>query len=72
MQALDKAFKRVEKNKGAPGVDGQSVQDFAHDLESNLKQLLVELQEKRYQPLPVKRVEIAKDDGGRKGAKGSE
>lgn len=65
-QALDKAFKRVRKNKGAPGVDGQSVQDFAQNLESNLKQLLLELQEKRYQPLPVKRVEIAKDDGGKR------
>lgn len=66
MQALDKAFKRVRKNKGAPGVDGQSVQDFAQNLESNLKQLLLELQEKRYQPLPVRRVEIAKDDGGKR------
>nr|WP_231855079.1 group II intron reverse transcriptase/maturase [Photobacterium profundum] len=52
------------KNKGAPGVDGQCVEDFAQDLESNLNQLLLELQEKRYQPQPVKRVEIPKDDGG--------
>lgn len=66
MQALQKAFKRVRKNKGAPGVDGQSVQDFAQNLESNLKQLLLELQEKRYKPWPVKRVEIAKSDGGKR------
>ncbi|MFC1503238.1 group II intron reverse transcriptase/maturase, partial [Pseudomonadota bacterium] len=64
MQALYEGFRKVWKNKGAPGVDGQCVEDFAQDLESNLKQLLLELQEKRYQPQPVKRVEILKDDGG--------
>ena len=66
LQALYEAFKRVKKNKGAAGVDGQSVQDFAQNLESNLKQLLLELQEKRYQPQPVKRVEIDKDDGSKR------
>ena len=66
LQALYDAFKRVKKNKGAAGIDGQSVQDFAQHLESNLKQLLLELQEKRYQPQPVKRVEIDKDDGGKR------
>jgi group II intron reverse transcriptase/maturase len=64
MQALYEGFRKVWKNKGAPGVDGQCVEDFAQNLESNLKQLLLELQEKRYQPQPVKRVEIPKDDGG--------
>lgn len=66
LRALYDAFKRVEKNKGAAGIDGQSVQDFAQNLESNLKQLLLELQEKRYQPQPVKRVEIDKDDGDKR------
>tara|TARA_R110001592_G_scaffold24536_2_gene94424 strand:+ start:1290 stop:1487 length:198 start_codon:yes stop_codon:yes gene_type:complete len=42
------------------------VQGFAQHLESNLKQLLLELQENRYQPQPVKRVEIDKDDGGKR------
>jgi len=64
LRMLYNGFKRVWRNKGAAGVDGQSVQDFAQDLEGNLKQLLLELQEKRYQPLPVKRVEIDKEDGG--------
>lgn len=66
LRALYEAFKRVKKNKGAAGIDGQSVQDFAQNLESNLKQLLLELQEKRYQPQPVKRVEIDKDDGSKR------
>jgi len=66
MRALYKAFKRVKKNDGAAGVDGQSVSDFTENLESNLQQLLLELKEKRYQAQPVKRVEIDKDDGGKR------
>ncbi|WP_369814932.1 group II intron reverse transcriptase/maturase [Moritella sp. JT01] len=53
-----------EKNGGAAGIDGQSIRDFTQNLEVELKRLLLELQEKRYQACPVKRVEIAKDDGG--------
>ncbi len=66
MQALFEAFKRVKKNNGAAGVDGQSVSDFSINLGGNLHQLLLELKEKRYQAQPVKRVEIDKDDGGKR------
>ena len=66
MPALFEAFKRVKKNKGAAGVDGQSVSDFAINLDSNLRQLLLELKDKQYQAQPVKRVEIDKDDGGKR------
>ena len=62
--ALYRGFKQVWKNKGAAGVDGQSLRDYAKDLRSNLAHLLLELREKRYAPLPVRRVEIAKEDGG--------
>ena len=64
MEALFNGFKKVWKAKGAAGIDGQNLSDYAANLRGNLKQLLLELQEKRYRPLPVKRVEIAKDDGG--------
>ncbi len=64
MQTLYSGFRKVWKNKGAPGVDGQRVGYFAQDLDNSLKQLLLELQENRYQPQPIKRVEVAKDDGG--------
>ena len=56
----------MKKNKGAAGIDGQSVDDFTRNLVVNLKQLLLELQEKRYQASPVKRVEIDKEDGGKR------
>ncbi|WP_298719629.1 hypothetical protein [uncultured Oceanisphaera sp.] len=63
-QALYAGFKQVWKAKGAAGIDGQSLSDFASKLDVNLEQLLSELREKRYQPLPVRRVEIPKEDGG--------
>jgi RNA-directed DNA polymerase len=64
LQALYVAYKQVKKNRGAAGIDGQSVEDFTQNLEKELNQLLLELKEKRYQAQPVKRVEIDKDDGG--------
>jgi group II intron reverse transcriptase/maturase len=66
LQALYVAYKQVKKNRGAAGIDGQSVDDFTQNLEKELKQLLLELQEKRYKAQPVKRVEIDKDDGGKR------
>lgn len=64
IKVLHKAFKQVKRNKGAAGIDGQSLSDYAQNLEGNLHQLLSELRNKTYQPQPVRRVEIPKDDGG--------
>ena len=64
LQALHTAYKQVKKNRGAAGIDGQSLEDFTRNLKNELTELLLELKEKRYQAQPVKRVEIAKDDGG--------
>jgi group II intron reverse transcriptase/maturase len=64
LRALYNGFLRVKKAKGAAGIDGQNLSDFAGDLRGNLNSLLHELQTKTYQPLPVRRVEIPKDDGG--------
>lgn len=61
---LEKAFKKVKSAKGAAGVDGQSLKDFALAKEDELNTLLEELREKRYRPQPVKRVMIPKLGGG--------
>jgi RNA-directed DNA polymerase len=61
---LVKAFLRVKSSKGAGGIDGQTIKDFAESLSDNIDQLLTELQEKSYQPQPVRRVEIPKPAGG--------
>ncbi len=63
-QRLYKGFKKVWKAKGAAGIDGQSLSDYASNLSDNLDQLLDKLHSKRYQPQPVRRVEIPKDGGG--------
>ncbi|MFT6909409.1 MAG: RNA-directed DNA polymerase [Oleiphilaceae bacterium] len=56
----------MKKNRGAAGIDGQSIGDLSQNLGKELKQLLLELKEKRYQAQTVKRVEIDKDDGGKR------
>lgn len=63
-ESLLKAFKKVKSAKGAGGIDGQSINDFATSLETNIDCLLAELKEKSYQPLAVRRVEIPKPSGG--------
>jgi group II intron reverse transcriptase/maturase len=60
---LLKAFKFVKKNKGAPGIDGITIKEYEADLLTNIKQLREEVLEWRYQPTPVRRVEIPKPDG---------
>ena len=55
---LYKGFKKVKSAKGAAGIDGQSIGDFAEDLEINLKQLQFELQTKQYRAQAVKRVAL--------------
>jgi RNA-directed DNA polymerase len=37
--AVQEAYRRVKANKGAPGVDGVSIEDFEKDLKNNLYQV---------------------------------
>ena len=60
---LLQAFKLVKKNKGAPGIDGITIEEYEADLITNIKQLREEVLGWTYQPTPVKRVEIPKPDG---------
>jgi len=58
------AFKAVKGNKGAPGVDGQTIEEFEENLENNLYRIWNRLSSGAYFPPPVLRVEIPKRDGG--------
>jgi len=60
---LQAAWQRVARNRGAAGVDGQSVERFAHDAERYLTELQASLADGSYRPRPVRRVEIPKADG---------
>ena len=57
------AYKRVKANKGAAGVDGQTLEAFEQDLEGTLYKLWNRLASGSYFPPPVLRVEIPKGDG---------
>ena len=64
IRSLSEAFKKVKRAKGAGGIDGQSIADFAENEEENLLILLEELRSKKYRPLPVRRKVISKEGGG--------
>jgi group II intron reverse transcriptase/maturase len=57
------AYKRVKANKGAAGVDGQTIALFDADLTNNLYRLWNRLASGSYFPPPVMRVEIPKGNG---------
>jgi group II intron reverse transcriptase/maturase len=57
------AYKKVRANRGAAGVDGQSIAEFEADLENNLYKLWNRLSSGSYFPPPVRRVDIPKGDG---------
>jgi RNA-directed DNA polymerase len=58
------AYKAVKANQGAPGVDGQSIEEFEQNLARNLYCIWNRLASGSYFPPPVLRVEIPKSDGG--------
>ncbi|WP_271612278.1 hypothetical protein [Bradyrhizobium sp. CCBAU 21362] len=59
------AYKRVKANRGAAGVDEQSIEVFEADLQSNLYKLWNRMSSGSYFRPPVKRVQIDKRDGGK-------
>lgn len=62
---LHEAYRRTRKS-GAPGVDRQTSQEYASELDANLRSLLDRFHSGRYRAPPVRRVEIPKDGGGRR------
>lgn len=61
---LNQAYRSVRANRGAPGVDGRTVQDLRPWLAVHKDRLVRELLEGRYRAQPVKGVEIPKPGGG--------
>lgn len=57
------AYKRVKANRGAAGVDGQSLAGFEKDLKGNLYKIWNRMSSGSYVPSPVLLVEIPKGDG---------
>ena len=63
---LQAAWKRVQENAGAPGMDGITIRQFARDGERRLGELHADLRAKTYRPDPVRRVFIPKSRGGKR------
>ena len=59
-----RAYKQVRKNGGAPGVDGMTVDGLKTYLGEHYESLICSILDGTYRPLPVRRVEIPKPDGG--------
>ena len=57
------AYEQVKENRGAAGVDGQSIVDFERKLGDNLYKLWNRMSSGSYFPPPVRRVEIPKEGG---------
>ena len=61
---LNRAYKRVRANKGAPGIDGMTIEDALPWLREHREELLDTIHQGKYKPQPVRRKEIPKPDGG--------
>jgi RNA-directed DNA polymerase len=61
---MERAWKRVRANKGSAGVDGRSVKETGVYLKTHWPRLKAQLLCGTYRPSPIRRVEIAKSEGG--------
>lgn len=62
-ETLHAAWRKVRANKGGPGSDGVTIQQFEANLTKHLRQLSRELAEERYYPLPVQQFTMKKANG---------
>ena len=61
---MQRAWDRVRANKGAPGIDGMTVDEFLEFARPHWEGILQALRSGRYNPQPVRRTEIPKSSGG--------
>ncbi len=61
---LRRALRQVRRNRGAPGVDGMTVRQLGRHLKKHWPKIKAAIVEGRYKPLPVRRKEIEKPEGG--------
>ena len=59
-------MERVKANKGAPGIDGVTIEDFPAHARVHWPAQRAQIEHGRYRPQPVRRVEIPKPDGGKR------
>ena len=62
-QNLNLAYKQVYKNKGGSGVDGVTVDELFSYIKEHKEEILWKIRNRKYKPLPVRRVYIPKENG---------
>lgn len=62
---MNRAFKKVKKNKGAGGVDGMGTEELLSYLKEHGRDLVQEILIGKYRPKPVRRVDIPKEEKGK-------
>lgn len=60
---LNNAYKQVYKNKGASGVDGVTVDKLFSYIKEHREDILWQIRNRKYKPIPVRRVYIPKENG---------
>lgn len=63
---IERALEQVMRNKGAPGVDEMQTDELGEYLNENWQSLREQLLEGKYKPMPVRKVEIPKPQGGKR------
>lgn len=63
---VKQALRRVELNDGAPGIDGMKAKELRQYLKNNWPAIKEQLLNGTYKPMPVRRIEIPKSDGGKR------
>ena len=61
---FNRAYKRVKANKGAPGIDGMTIEEALPYLKEHQQELTDRIYRGKYTPSPVRRATIHKPDGG--------
>ena len=60
---MEKAIKSVKSNKGAPGIDKMTVNEIDEYFNKHMDEVKTSIMNKKYKPLPVRRVYIPKPNG---------
>ena len=60
---LEEAIRAVKSNKGAPGIDKMTVNEIDEYFNENMDEIKTSIKNKKYKPLPVRRVYIPKPNG---------
>lgn len=64
---MELACKQVKKNKGASGIDGMTVDEVEEYIFLHYEEICRQIKERKYQPMPVRRVYIPKENGDKRG-----